>query len=159
MFEVEFRNTATVVCPLVPVFNGLLVVRRGLPEGYGKLGLPGGFQDFEEDPYHAAAREVFEETGIVTYANDYKLVDFLMDDQKHNLVFLENKHSSTNYVWNGERAIYKKEFVIKYSREFKNSEVLELVYVTAESISCEHDYSEWAFSTHYDQVRKYFERN
>src|SRR5262249_50251917 len=43
---------------------GLLVVRRGIEPGRGKLALPGGFIDVGETWQQAGAREVFEETGL-----------------------------------------------------------------------------------------------
>ena len=51
---------------LVPVDNGLLVVRRNkkADPGFGQLALPGGYVDFREAWQDAAARELREETGI-----------------------------------------------------------------------------------------------
>jgi ADP-ribose pyrophosphatase YjhB (NUDIX family) len=49
---------------LLPVDDGLLVVRRAIAPGRGKLALPGGFIELEESWQEAGARELFEETGI-----------------------------------------------------------------------------------------------
>lgn len=49
---------------LLPVDDGLLVVRRNIDPGRGKLALPGGFIELEESWQEAGTRELFEETGI-----------------------------------------------------------------------------------------------
>jgi ADP-ribose pyrophosphatase YjhB (NUDIX family) len=51
------------VC-LLPIGDGLLCVRRAVPPGAGQLALPGGYIDRAETWQRAAARELFEETGI-----------------------------------------------------------------------------------------------
>ncbi len=48
---------------LLPVDGGLLLVRRAIPP-IGQLALPGGFINLGESWQEAAARELFEETGI-----------------------------------------------------------------------------------------------
>ncbi|QNH71706.1 hypothetical protein V1VFAS_001 [Rhizobium phage V1VFA-S] len=59
----SYDNPGTVVVPLVEVNGGLLLVRRKLADGYGKLALPGGFQAIGETWEEAGVREVYEETG------------------------------------------------------------------------------------------------
>lgn len=59
-----YDNPATVVAVVVPYGSGLLMIRRALEHGYGKLALPGGFQAKGETWQQAGAREVFEETGV-----------------------------------------------------------------------------------------------
>jgi len=49
---------------LVPVGGGLLVIRRAIQPGNGKLALPGGLIAENETWQQGAAREVREETGI-----------------------------------------------------------------------------------------------
>jgi ADP-ribose pyrophosphatase YjhB (NUDIX family) len=44
--------------------QGLLAIRRGIEPRRGQLALPGGFIDLNETWQEAAARELFEETGI-----------------------------------------------------------------------------------------------
>ncbi|HEX2914584.1 MAG TPA: NUDIX domain-containing protein [Chloroflexia bacterium] len=59
-----YRNPLPVAVLLLPVDEGLLVVRRTINPGKGMLGLPGGFINLGESWQAAAARELFEETGI-----------------------------------------------------------------------------------------------
>ena len=60
-----WANPIPVGVALVPIDNGLLVIRRAIPPGVGKLALPGGFVEIDETWQQGAAREVMEETGIV----------------------------------------------------------------------------------------------
>jgi ADP-ribose pyrophosphatase YjhB (NUDIX family) len=59
-----YRNPLPVAVVLVPVDDGVLVIRRGIEPGRGKLALPGGYVDLDESWQEAGAREVFEETGL-----------------------------------------------------------------------------------------------
>ena len=63
--QISYRNPLPVAVGLVPVDDGLLVVRRGIEPGRGRLALPGGFINFGESWQAACAREVNEETGVV----------------------------------------------------------------------------------------------
>lgn len=60
----RYENPPTVAVMLVETTTGVLVIRRGLKDGYGKLALPGGYQVKGETWQQAAAREVLEETGL-----------------------------------------------------------------------------------------------
>jgi len=62
--NLSFRNPLPVALLLVPVDDGLLLIRRAIPP-VGKLAVPGGYIDFGEDWRTAAARECREETGLV----------------------------------------------------------------------------------------------
>ena len=59
-----FVNPLPVTIVLVPVDDGLLVVRRNIEPHKGQLALPGGYIDRGESWQAAGAREVLEETGI-----------------------------------------------------------------------------------------------
>ena len=63
-----WANPIPVCVALVPVVDGsdtgLLVIRRAIPPGIGKLALVGGFLEDHETWQVGAAREVREETGL-----------------------------------------------------------------------------------------------
>ncbi len=62
--QITYRNPLPVAVALVPVDGGLLVVRRGIEPGRGRLALPGGYINYGESWQAACAREVQEETGL-----------------------------------------------------------------------------------------------
>lgn len=64
-----YRNPLPVSVILLPVGDGLLVVRRGLAPAQGQLALPGGFIELPESWQEAGARELREETGVVIDPN------------------------------------------------------------------------------------------
>jgi ADP-ribose pyrophosphatase YjhB (NUDIX family) len=74
----SYRNPLPVAVLLVPVYDeanpqqgqGLVVIRRRIPPQEGLLALPGGFINYGESWQIAAARELFEETGIQVEPND-----------------------------------------------------------------------------------------
>ena len=65
----SYRNPIPVAVLLLPVGEGLLVIRRAVPPQVGKLALPGGYVSFGETWQQAAARELHEETGITVDAD------------------------------------------------------------------------------------------
>jgi ADP-ribose pyrophosphatase YjhB (NUDIX family) len=62
--NMTFQNPLPVTIVLVPIDEGLLLVRRNIEPHKGKLALPGGYIDLGESWQEAGAREVLEETGI-----------------------------------------------------------------------------------------------
>lgn len=65
--NITYRNPIPVAVVLLPVDEGLLVIRRGAgnENGVGLLGLPGGYIDYADENWQAgAARELWEETGV-----------------------------------------------------------------------------------------------
>ncbi|MCX6046047.1 MAG: NUDIX domain-containing protein [Chloroflexi bacterium] len=62
--NVTFVNPLPVAVLLLPVDDGVLVVRRGIQPRLGQLALPGGYIELGEAWQAAAARELYEEAGI-----------------------------------------------------------------------------------------------
>ncbi len=70
-----YRNPLPVAVVLVPVDEGLLLVRRAIPPRQGSLALPGGFINGGESWQQAGAREVLEETGLRIAPESVRLYD------------------------------------------------------------------------------------
>ena len=62
--RVMFYDPKMAVICVVPHNGKVLMIRRATDLGYGLWGLPGGFVDRGEQLESAAAREVWEETGL-----------------------------------------------------------------------------------------------
>src|SRR5580765_6603776 len=62
--EMTFLNPIPVVVVIVPVDDGVLLIRRDVEPRRGFMALPGGYVDLGETWQEAGAREVYEETGI-----------------------------------------------------------------------------------------------
>jgi ADP-ribose pyrophosphatase YjhB (NUDIX family) len=77
---------------LVPIVDGgragVLVIRRAIPPGVGKLALVGGFVDEAETWQHGGAREVREETGLVIDPADLTPLWFTSTAPRPNRVLL-----------------------------------------------------------------------
>ena len=61
---VHYRSPASAACAVVATGREVLLIRRRIPPFAGSWALPGGFQDYGEEPATAAVREVLEETGL-----------------------------------------------------------------------------------------------
>lgn len=71
----SYLNPLPVVVALVPIAEGLVVVRRNIEPSKGTLTLPGGYVDCKETWQEGAIRELREETGIVIDAAEIRLYD------------------------------------------------------------------------------------
>lgn len=92
-----YRNPLPVSVVLLPVDDGLLLVRRTKNPQAGKLALPGGFVEVGETWQEAGAREVQEETGFTTEAGGIRLFDARSAPDGTLLIFgLAPRQSSQN---------------------------------------------------------------
>jgi 8-oxo-dGTP pyrophosphatase MutT (NUDIX family) len=96
--KTSYKNPLPVVVTLVPVEDGkktgLLVIRRNIAgeESQGKLALPGGYIDFNDESWqHAAAREVLEETGIRLKPSGFTEFAVRSAPDKTLLIFVQSK--------------------------------------------------------------------
>lgn len=133
-----YDNPATVVVTMVEVNQGLLMVRRGLKDGYGQLALPGGYQVKGETWQGAAVREVFEETGLELDRSLINLLTVKTVEQGINLFFCH----------------YTKPLRVSVEGRWPlktDDETLEVV-IAGNPVEC-------AFPTHTEAVRQFFNRN
>lgn len=83
----QYRNPPTVVVVAASTSMGLVLVRRLIEPGVGKLCLPGGYQEMGETWQEAAARELKEETGYVVDPESVVLADLrTVEDGTKNLL-------------------------------------------------------------------------
>ncbi|MEJ2200744.1 MAG: NUDIX domain-containing protein [Desulfuromonadaceae bacterium] len=73
--KTSYRNPLPVVVVILPLNNGLVVVRRNIEPSKGTLTLPGGYLDLNETWQQGARRELLEETGIELAAEKIHLYD------------------------------------------------------------------------------------
>ncbi|PPK69158.1 NUDIX domain-containing protein [Actinokineospora auranticolor] len=85
--QTSYLNPVPVAVLLLPVDDGLLVVRRDVEPRRGALALPGGFIDLGESWQAAAARELREEAGIEVDPAAVRLFDALSAPDGTLLVF------------------------------------------------------------------------
>jgi ADP-ribose pyrophosphatase YjhB (NUDIX family) len=87
-----WANPIPVSVVLVPVVSGgrtgLLVVRRGIEPGRGKLAIVGGFLEEHETWQEGGAREVREETGVKIDASSLSPFWFTSTEPRPNRVLL-----------------------------------------------------------------------
>jgi ADP-ribose pyrophosphatase YjhB (NUDIX family) len=93
-----WANPIPVSIVLVPIVHeskqGLLVVRRGIEPGRGKLALVGGFLEEHETWAEGGAREVREETGVIVDESTLTPLWFTSTDPRPNRVLLFSTSSA-----------------------------------------------------------------
>ena len=82
-----FLNPTPVAVMLLPVDGGLYTIRRNIEPKKGLLALPGGYINLGESWQTAAARELFEESGIKADAAEVKLFNVLSAPDGTVLIF------------------------------------------------------------------------
>jgi len=127
----SYRNPIPVVVVILPAGDGIIVIRRGIEPAKGTLTLPGGYMDIGETWQEAAARELYEETGIAVSAGDISLFDVMNGLDDTLVIFgLAEKQPETVY------------------RQFRSDETLEVVLIR--------EPMELGFPMHTQVVGRYF---
>jgi 8-oxo-dGTP diphosphatase len=86
--QTTWKNPLPVVVAVVMIGRGVLLVRRNIQPGFGKLALPGGFLDAGETWQEGISRELLEETGFDMHPDLFKLHHVASaTDKKHVLIF------------------------------------------------------------------------
>lgn len=73
--NISYKNPIPVAVVLVPIGDGIVVIRRNTEPQKGTLTLPGGYIDTGESWQEGARRELEEETGIIVSADEIALYD------------------------------------------------------------------------------------
>lgn len=84
---ISYVNPLPVSVLVLPVNDGVLVVRRAIPPRQGQLALPGGFIEQDESWQAAAVRELREEAGIIVNPTELRLFDVLSAPDGTVLIF------------------------------------------------------------------------
>jgi ADP-ribose pyrophosphatase YjhB (NUDIX family) len=126
-------NPLPVVVALLPMENGLIIIRRNIEPKKGTLNFPGGYLDLNETWQQGACRELHEETGIDICEQEISLYD-VQNGLDHTLVIFG--------VVNPQP--------IELFRPFSSAETQEVV-LTKEPI-------ELGFPMHTEVMRRYFSK-
>lgn len=108
----SYLNPLPVAVILVPVPNGVIVIRRNTEPQKGTLTLPGGYIDYGESWQQAAQRELREETGILVNDGEIQLYD------------VQNGLDNTLVIF-GLAALQTREVV----QPFSSAETMEVVII------------------------------
>lgn len=137
-----WANPIPVAVVLVPIARGdrtgLLVVRRGIEPGKGKLALVGGFVEEHESWQAGGAREVREEVGVTIDASRLEPFHFVSTEPRPTRVLLFSIAPAID-----ERELAP--FV-------PNAETMERTVVFAED-----GFADFAFPLHADAAHRFFE--
>jgi 8-oxo-dGTP pyrophosphatase MutT (NUDIX family) len=71
--NITYQNPLPVAVAIVPVGTGVLCIRRTIEPAFGQVALPGGFLELHESWQEGLARELREETGLVTDPAEVRL--------------------------------------------------------------------------------------
>jgi len=128
-----YRNPIPVGVLVVPVGEGVLCIRRNIEPQKGWLALPGGYIDYGEDWRIGSARELLEETMIVTNPKSIRLLDVISPPSGRQVLIF------------GQADSIEPDALSVFSPSSETSEIV----VTYEPI-------ELAFSSHTEVLAQYF---
>jgi len=136
----HFITPIPAACALILDRAGrLLIMRRAHEPGLGMLGLPGGVVDPGETGEEAAAREAFEEVGIV-----------IDPGRLRYLVSLNNRYPYQGFVWPTIDLFYVGEVQSFDDLKPNPSEVSELLLLPPHEVPLE----KFAFDSNAEAVRR-----
>ena len=130
----SFLNPLPVAVIVLPVDDGVLVVRRNIEPQIGRLALPGGYMNLHETWQQAGARELFEETGVIIRPTDVR--EFRV----------KSAPGGATLMVFGLAPVLRSQDLPEF---VPNDETQEVCVITAPQ--------ELAFSTHTETLREYFE--
>lgn len=85
--SMTYVNPLPVAVVLLPVDDGVLLIRRAIEPRKGQLAFPGGFINVGESWQQAGARELLEETGLHVTPDELQLFDVLSAPDGTVLIF------------------------------------------------------------------------
>jgi ADP-ribose pyrophosphatase YjhB (NUDIX family) len=100
--NITYLNPIPVAVVLLPIDDGLMIIRRGIEPERGGFALPGGFIELGETWQDAGARELMEETGIIISPEELK--EFKISSVSNNTLIVifciakKRKLSEINFV-------------------------------------------------------------
>ncbi len=95
--NITFLNPLPVAVVLVPVDDGILVIRRGIAPHVGKPALPGGYINLGESWQEAGAREVLEEACVSISPEEIREVAVRSGEDETLLIFgIAERRASEN---------------------------------------------------------------
>lgn len=89
--QISYLNPIPVTVVVLPIGDGVLVVRRNIEPRKGWLALPGGYINFGETWQEAGARELFEETGIAITPQDLSVITVHSTPNGQVIIFAQAK--------------------------------------------------------------------
>lgn len=150
----SFRNpipVAVVIQPVAiqpvaiqPASDGIVLIRRGIAPEIGKWALPGGYVDYGETWQEAAARELWEETGIKIAPEDVTLMDIMPSSNRVTMPIF----GVGPRLAGGQSA---GDIVAEFTPSVEATEIMVCTQEDLEAV-------EWAFPVHREMGMRWFGR-
>lgn len=98
----HWHPVLTVVVCIIQIDDQLLIIQRKIEPEQGGWAFPGGYQNFGETAQEAAARELFEETGLRIPVDQFHATRYALSTSGMSLIFF-----SAEYPKDGLRSAIK----------------------------------------------------